>query len=265
MKINAAILPGLRHLSLAVFALAAAHLGADILATDTAVFIQTDPQAAVIARLKAGTAVTVVGPAPAGWHRIELSGPFEAYVQRKDISKSLDVNEGASIYTAPSKTATVLSVAQKGDKAEVLGLAPGDFCQIKLEKTLQGFIAIGEMANTPVENKPPFSPAAPAAPTGPVTTVGRPVALSGNSADTPRLFAGRLVLARRAILNPNPLYDYQLVDTSGRRFAYVDTKRLLLTDKIETYLERDISITGTVRNTVDGKDLVISAESMVLK
>ena len=65
--------------------------------------------------------------------------------------------------------------------------------------------------------------------------------------------------------NPNPLYDYQLVDVSGRRFAYVDTKRLVLTEKIETMIDCNVTITGTVRNTVDGKDLVIAAESMVLK
>jgi hypothetical protein len=81
----------------------------------------------------------------------------------------------------------------------------------------------------------------------------------------PRLFAGKLVLARRAIFNPNPIYDYQLIDSSGRRFAYVDTKRLLLTDKIENYVDRDLSITGTLRSTIDGKDLVIAAESMQLK
>ena len=81
----------------------------------------------------------------------------------------------------------------------------------------------------------------------------------------PRMFAGRLVLARRVIINPNPPYDYQVTDATGRRFAYVDTRRLLITDKIESYLDREISITGTVRNTVDGKDLVIAAESMQLK
>jgi len=30
-------------------------------------------------------------------------------------------------------------------------------------------------------------------------------------------------------------------------------------------LEREVTITGTVRNTVDGKDLVIAAESMQVK
>lgn len=98
-----------------------------------------------------------------------------------------------------------------------------------------------------------------------MTTAGRPVPVAANNADTPRLFASTLVLARRAILNPNPPYDYQLTDATGRRFAYVDTRRLLLTDKMETFLDREITITGTVRNTVDGKDLVVAAESMALK
>jgi hypothetical protein len=246
----------------------AATLGAEILKTDTAVFVQTDPKSPVLARLKAGSTITVVGDAPAGWRRVEVSGPFEAYAQSRDITKGLEVREGGNIYAAPRRDAQLLAVAAPGDKSEVTGLAGGDWCQVRLEKKLQGFIAIGEAANIAADPKPtaPLAPpASPAAPTGPVTAVGHPVAMSGNTADTPRQFAGTLVLARRPILNPNPPYDYQLVDTTGRRFAYVDTKRLLLTDKIENFLDREISLTGTVRNTVDGKDLVIAAESMSVK
>jgi antitoxin (DNA-binding transcriptional repressor) of toxin-antitoxin stability system len=247
------------------FAFAAA-LAADTLKTDTAVFAQTDPKSPVLARLKAGATVTVVGEAPAGWRRVEIEGPFEAYAKSRDITKGLEVRDGGNIYAAPRKDAQLLAVAAPGDKSEVIGLAGGDWVQVKLEKKLQGFIAVGEAANIAADPKPvaPITPA-PATPTGPVTTVGRPVAMSGNTADTPRLFAGTLVLARRPILNPNPPYDYQLTDSNGRRFAYVDTKRLLLTDRIENFLDRDISVTGTVRNTVDGKDLVIAAESMSLK
>lgn len=255
---------------LLTLALTAARLAADTLATDTAVFIQTDPKAPVIARLKAGSTVTTAGEAPAGWRRVNVSGPFEAYVLNRDVTKGLEVREGASIYSAPRKDAPVMTTAAADDKTEVTGLHGIDWVQIKLDKTIQGFIAVGETANTPAAPTRPqpvaAAPTAPAAPAaGPLASPGRPMALTGNSADLPRLFAGRLVLARRALINPNPPYDYQLTDASGRRFAYVDTKRLLLTDKIESYLERDISITGTVRNTVDGKDLVISAESMTLK
>lgn len=260
----------LRSLVLAA-ALITGRAGAETLKSDTVVFAQTDAKSAILARLKSGATVTVVGEAPAGWRRIELSGPFEAYVNNQDITKSLDVREGANIYAAPRKDAQVLTVAAAGDKTEITALVPGnnDFCQIRLEKKLQGFIAIGAAANTPSAQLAPLSRPTPA-PTAntnpaPVTAPGRPVKLGHNSADMPRLFAGKLVLARRPILNPNPPYDYQLVDATGRRFAYVDTQRLLLTDKIETYLDRELSITGTVRNTVDGQDLVIAAEAMQLK
>jgi SH3-like domain-containing protein len=267
MKTKTLLLLALRSLGAAgVCALAAGRLAADTLAVDTAVFAQTDPKSAVLARLKGGSTVTVVGEAPAGWRRVEISGPFEAYVHNRDITKGLEVREGATIYAEPRKDAQVLTIAAPGDKTEITGLR-GDYCQVKLEKKLQGFIAVGETANTaPAEPKLMFNvtTAAPA-PAAPVTALGHPVQLSGNTADMPRMFAGTLVLARRVILNPNPPYDYQLIDASGRRFAYVDTRRLLLTDKIETYLDRAISITGTVRNTVDGKDLVIAAESMQLK
>ena len=157
-----------------------------------------------------------------------------------------------------------MTVAAAGDKTELTGLH-GDWAQIKLEKKIQGFIAIGETANTPAADPKPSFGVTASAPAPASNAPGRPVAMTGDTAEMPRLFAGKLVLAKRAILNPNPVYDYQLIDASGRRFSYVDTKRLLLTDKIETYLDRNVSITGTVRNTVDGKDLVIAAESMTLK
>lgn len=246
-------------------AAALARLGAaDILPSDTAVFVQPDPKSHVLSRLKAGNTIVYTGDAPAGWRRVELSGTFEAYVHNRDITKNLEVREGANILATPKKDAAVIATAQAGDKTEVVGLANTDWVQIKLEKKLQGFIATAANANVAPETRP-LTPVAPAAPAAATSAVGRPVPIAGNSADMPRLFAGRLLLARRPVINPNPPYDYQLADQSGRRFAYVDTRRLLLTDKIEAYLDRQISITGTVRNTVDGKDLVIAAESMQLK
>jgi hypothetical protein len=270
MKNKLILLPLLRILGVAGALAFAASLGADTLTTDTAVFVQPDPKSPVLARLTAGSTVTVVGEAPAGWRRIEVNGPFEAYAQNRDITKDLQVREGGNIYAAPRKDAQLLAVAAAGDKSEVIGIAKaaGDWCQVRLEKKLQGFIALGDAANVAADPKPmlpvPIAPATPA-PTSPNTSIGRPVAPSGNTADTPRAIPGTLVLARRAILNPNPPYDYQLVDSAGRRFAYVDTRRLVLTDKIEIFLDREITVTGTLRNTVDGKDLVIAAESMSLK
>jgi hypothetical protein len=259
------LLPVLRSLGVAsALAFTAAQLSADILTTDTAVFAQADAKSAVLTRLKSGYAVTVVGEAPAGWKRVEVSAPIEAYVHNRDITKGLEVRPGSNIYVAPKKDAQVISVADAGDKIEITGLH-GDYCQIKLQKKLQGFIATAETANTPSPVTPAPAPVAPAPAPGSVTTPGRPVQIGGNTTDMSRMFAGRFVLAKRAIINPNPLYDYQLMDASGRRLAYIDTKRLLLTDKIEAYLDRNIVVTGTIRNTVDGKNLVIAAESVQLK
>ena len=246
---------------------AVARLAAsDILSADTAVFLQPDPKAFVLVRLKSGNTIIYTGDAPAGWRRVEVTGTFEGYAHNRDVTKGLEVRPGASILTAPKKDATALTVAQAGDKTEVTGLVDNspDWCQIKVEKKLQGFIAIGATANTG-ETKPTLVSAAPVAPVTPTSNIGHAVPMSPNSADLPRDFAGRLVLAKRALINPNPPYDYQVMDQSGRRFAYVDTRRLLLNGKIETYIDREITISGTVRNTVDGKDLVIAAESMQLK
>lgn len=246
--------------------LSAATAAADVLMADTAVFQQPDPKSPVLLQLKSGTKAVSVGEAPAGWRRVEVAGTFEGFVHSRDITKSLDVREGAGILVAPSKTAAQLTIAQPTDKTEITGLR-GDYCQVKVTKTLQGFIALGETANRPAADLKVAAPAAaPTAPTRttPSTALGQAVPAQ-NTAELPRLFSGTLVVARRPLINPNPPYDYQLTDLSGRRFAYVDTKRLVLTNRIESFIDKIVTVTGTVRNTVDGKDLVIVAESMQAK
>jgi hypothetical protein len=254
--------------SAALFTLACAtalRLAAETLTVDTAVFQQADASAPVITRLVAGSTVTYIGDAPAGWRRVEVTGTFEAYAHTRDITKSLDVREGANLYTAPAPTSPVLTTAQKGDQNEIIGVT-GNYCQVKVTKKLQGFIATGANANRPAKSAVtlPAPVAAPAPAPATSTTIGRPMTPT-NTADLPRLFSGTLVIARRPLINPNPPYDYQLTDLSGRRFAYVDTKRLVLTDRIENFLDRTVTVTGTVRNTVDGKDLVIAAQSIEAK
>lgn len=259
MKPKAALLAG---------ALAGALLAraTDTVTAATAVFLQADATAPVIVRLPAGAAAPSVGEAPDGWRRVEVSGTFEAYAHSRDITKALEVRVGGNILTAPEKTAPVLTVAQPGDHTEVTGLH-GDYVQVRFEKKLQGFIAVGANANRPAT--PPAAATAPRLPVAPppaaATAPGRPVPITGPTADLPRFFSGTLVLARRPLLNPRPPYDYQLTDSTGRRFAYVDTQRLRLNDKLESFLDREVILNGTIRNTVDGQDLVIAAETIQRK
>lgn len=247
----------------------AARLAADTVATDTAVFQQADAKSPVLTRLPAGATVNFVGEAPAGWRRVEVDGSFDGYSRSREITKALSVREGANIYSEPKVTSAVLTISQKGDKSEVVGLATGDWLKVRVEKKLQGFIAIGATANRPAAGAAPVTPA-PALPSSPApvassTEPGRPVPVAANSADTPRLFTGNFSVARATLFGSTPVYDYQLSDSTGRRFAYVDTKRLVLTERIENYLNLQVVITGTVRNTVDGKDLVVVAEAIQRK
>lgn len=248
-------------------ALVVTRLAADTVASDTAVFQQPDAKSAVLSRLTAGATITIVGEAPAGWRRIEIDGAFEGYTRSREVTKALSVREGANIYSDSKLTSSVLTVSQKGDKSEVIGLAQGDWLKVRIEKKLQGFIAVGDTANRPSATiaKPTPPPVNTYAPAAPSMEAGRPVPVSPNSADAPRLFTGIFSLSRSTLFGTTPVYDYQLTDSSGRRFAYVETKRLVLTEKIENYLGLQVVITGTVRNTVDGKDLVVVAEALSVK
>lgn len=248
---------------LALAALTLSSRGAETLSTDTAVFSAADPKSAVIARLKAGAAITPAeGEAPSGWRLVAIAGPFDGFVHNRDINKGLEVREGASIHLAPKADAPVLTVVAPGDKSEVVGLAAnGDWCQIKLDKTLTGYVATGRTANSPAATIAP-AVTSPASTVATPSSPGHPVVTQGNTTDLPRTFAGTLTAAARPILNPNPPYDYHLVDASGKRLAYVDLKKITLNARIDTILNRPVTITGTIRNTVDGKDLVIAAESI---
>lgn len=258
-------LPMTTRLLLALLVCGAVRLGADTVASDTAVFAAPDSTSAVISRLKAGTTIqAAAGDAPAGWKRIEVDGPFTAFVSSGNINKDLEVQPGAAIRLAPKNDSPVLAIAEEGDKAEVTGLAGnGDWCRVSLEKKLTGYIAVGDAANRPTARDTAAATAPPRAP-GSIQP-GHAAPPPADSAELPRTFEGRLVTAARLLINPNPPYDYQLTDASGKRFAYVDLKRVTLNQRIEAVLDRQVIITGTLRNTVDGEKLVIAAESLRLK
>src|SRR5215207_5023511 len=99
----------------------------------TAVHTKPDPSSPAISYLKAGTdpvpAPNAPANLPAGWIAIELPGPFEGYVENKDLSKALDVKPGVSIRMAPKPDAPVLAVAEKDEKASITGLR-GKWTQI---------------------------------------------------------------------------------------------------------------------------------------
>jgi hypothetical protein len=246
---------------------AAAALDAATLSVSTAVQSQPDASSAVIAVLNAGSEQPPlsekVGPPPPGWLAVDVSGPFEGYVKNRDLTKQLDPLPGSKIFVAPKDTAAVLTVFAAGDKAEITGLH-GSWTQIRLDKVLVGYIQTAPSAAAPVAPAPaPVLPAAvPAAmPSGPMAPA--PAGASGDVALS-KLFEGTLT-GTRTLLSPKRPYDWQLVGADGKRIAYVDLSKLLLTDQIDNYAGHSVVVLGSLDSVPNVSDLVIHAEGLRLK
>jgi len=272
--------------SAVLFPAGIAALAAAPLTVTTAVHTRPDASSPAITYLKAGAepapAAAALATTPAGWMAIELPGPFEGYVENKDLTKSLDVKPGASIRLAPKPDAGVLATAGKDDKTSITGLR-GKWTQISLEKGLVGYINVGgaggylpPIATTPATaaQKPAAPEPAPLAPAPVAPGVygvgapGQPAPMvnlgDGGSSTLPRPYAGRFVSTRRAFTPRRP-YDYALNDSTGARFAYLDISKLLLTEQIENYVDHHVVVFGAARTSADGRNIVIQVESLQLR
>lgn len=290
MKTDSKLPTALRALRWPAALLAATlSLSAAPLAATTAVHTQPDEAAPVLAVLAAGTTPTpapdALATTPAGWMAVELPGPFDAFVRRSDLLKSLDVKPGASLYRAPDLTAGVLATAQQGDAITITGLH-GKWTQVSLAKKLTGYIHVDGGAPAPAvatltdSAAPAPTPAASSTPPAAATLAPPPVAASAHGVATagqpapvlnpngdtalPRYYQGRFV-STRSPFRPRRPYDWALNDEAGKRIAYLDTSHLLLTDQIENYTDHSVLVYGATRPSPDGKDFVIVLDSLQLK
>ncbi|MBP6507684.1 MAG: hypothetical protein KA257_08980 [Opitutaceae bacterium] len=251
------------------------------LSKTTAVFVRPDVASPTITFLKAGTEPVIAADslalAPAGWQAVELPGPFEVYVQNKDIGKSLDVQTGTGFHLNPKSDSAVISTMAADDKATITGLH-GKWTQISLDKKITGYIrgipgipssttgpVLTDVARTHVAAPSP-APVQPAA--YGVGGAGQPAPMlnlgDGGSGALPRLFQGKFVSTKRAFAPRRP-YDWQLNDDAGVRYAYLDISKLLLTEQIEKYIDHVVVVYGTPKPAPSGRDFVIQIESLQLK
>jgi hypothetical protein len=252
-------------LSVSFLVLATALSAAPLMET-TAIHAQPDATTAAIGFLKAGTepAAAPNVTAPEGWMAIELPGPHEAYVRNNDFSKSLAIHPGSAIHLLPKADAPVLATMQEGDKTEITGLRSG-WTQIKLYKTVIGYIRTGGAtpasvaAAVPALTAPPPAPAITAASSAPVLS-------GGSAAALPRVLQGVLVETRRLLLiGPRPAYDYQLNDADGKRIAFLEVSKVLPTLKMELYVDRFVTVSGVIAQTDDWRNLVVEVQTLEAK
>ena len=243
------------------------------LKTPTAVHTQPNSNAAVLKVLAPGTEpepapVEIMAATPAGWQAVQIAGPFEGYVRNSDIDKGLRVKAGSSIYLKPANDSGVLAIMDAGDKTTITGLH-GKWTQINLEKKVVGYVQAAGSApiNT---NAPTFVdvPTQTASTPPPVMSNPAPVrnyqSTGSDGVILPRLFQGKFVSTRRPFTQRRP-YDWQINDAAGVRYAYLDISKLLLTEQIEKYTDREVVVYGVPTALPDGKNIVIKVESLRLK
>jgi hypothetical protein len=190
-----------------------------------------------------------------------------------DFTKQLDVVPGSSIYVKPDASAPVLTKAAKGDKLEITGLH-GKWTQVSLNQPVIGYIHPGPAGAAAMASADPMAPgpspdapisvATPAPAAAPVPATGREAAPeNAASASLVRMIEGKFVAAHK-LFAKRP-YQWELADSTGTRLAYLDVSKLLLTEQLDRYIDRQVSVTGAVEPVPKSEDVVVRVESLQLK
>jgi len=243
------------------------------LTTTAAVQTAPDASAPAIGYLKAGTEPVSAGSAPEGWMAVALPGPFSGYVKMGDFTKQLDVVPGSSIYLKPDLAAPVIAKAAKGDKIEITGLH-GKWTQISLNQPVVGYIRLGPVGTAALASAEPMAPgpaadspisaATPVPVAAAAPAAGREAAPeNAASATLVRMIEGKFVAAHK-LFAKRP-YQWELADSTGSRLAYLDVSKLLLTEQLDRYIDRQVSVTGAVEPVPKSEDVVVRVESLQLK
>lgn len=248
---------------------------------DTPLHLKPEPASPVVATLSAGTSFTAltrdelstegIATLPAGWVATRYPGPVYGYAPIADVGKDLFLKPGAIVRADPEQSATFVSMIGTDDRAQVMEVV-GDWSKVALARSMILFLNTGATANTSiplfntqtpaaVESQAQAAPEPAAAPSSPPSPPPTPNA--GAIDATPRVFQGYFMKTRR-ILGIGPKLDYQLVDENGRRIALLDLGALLITDPLDEFENREISVFGPVSRPAGVKDMVIRVETLRL-
>jgi len=241
---------------------------------------------------------------PPGWQAVEHSDVQTCWVRDNDLDKELNIKPGTLLHAAPSAESPVTGTMAAGDINDLTDVK-GRWTQMRHAKRTIGYIetSADDVAEkwrelpAPVKGEqdaPPtlqaakpasgasastISPQTLAALTQPqprpqsqttatATTIVTATATSTVRASAPppavRGFEGTFATTRRAFVTRRP-YEYQLNDSTGERFAYLDLSAMPANQRAETYEGKAIIIYGTMLPMPVTKDIVIKVESLQLK
>ena len=231
-----------------------------------AILSKPDASGAPLGVVTAGTepeAAPAGETAPEGWMAVKVAGPFDLYIENKDLTKALDPKAGSPLRLEPKADAPVVMLANKGDPLTITGLR-GKWTRVKLNKDLVGYI----QTSAAPQNTAPQTGA-------PVVATQIPVSIApGKAADTeqsdsktaqPRYFEGKLLSTHHTFSLHDSIYKWEIQDDTGSRVAYLDISKITQTEQIDSYVDHKIQVYGVPRLEVGTQSIVVSVESLQLK
>ena len=269
------------------------------LSFDAALHIQPEEDAPVVGTVPAGTAIQSmlrpdleaagVATPPPGWIAIRHAGPFNGFVRNREVQEDGSVRPGAEIRAQPLPDAPLLLIVEEGDEAKA-SEPMGDWSRATIRTDLIVFVhAVPPVSRSLVpeaEGEPAADAAtldaegdgAPETATAPdpepkrerVRKPKRERAPREPKVDptpvvteaTPRTFEGYLMRNRK--LFGRPKYDYQLVDESNKRIAFLDLSSLSSAAQLDALESRRVSVYGPGLSRPDVRDLIIRVETLRL-
>lgn len=283
----------LRHSLLKVIASTALALTwvSSVTHADRPVHLQPSENAPVIARLAAGESPVFTDARPpltsaqreAGWRAVSIMRNFSGYAHRSDVTKDLSLRPGAGIYVSRERDESqLLTKVERNDVVEVTVIS-GQWATVSIRKPVVGFIRepVGEETpepppavvameeplfiepeEIPVQTPPPPAPETEAPRRRPAPAPGPATSGTELREDTTlRIFEGVLASSRSFLRAPSP-YPYQLLDRSGRRIAYLDLNRMLMTVPMEEAIGTNFLVFGKAEPIPNRRDFVIRVEHM---
>lgn len=255
---------------------------ADTLTTAAPAYASPSAEAPILGTAQIGSRL-VTSPAPSGWQAVEIAGPHTVFVTEKDTLKNFQVRPGAAYYATPQPDAPVIGLAGDQDPAVFADIV-GRYNKFSLNKPLVAYVRVAVTPVTPVTPAPQaFVPVSPT-PAAPLPTTSSDdmsgtlredipassPAAAGRTAELgepglARTFFGTVASTRHP-LRPRRPFDFQLIDAGGSRIAYLDVSRLMLTERVEAFIDRPVSLFGLAEPLgVSGNEIVIRVETLKLQ
>jgi hypothetical protein len=285
-------------LALLFFLAAGFALRAAPLAGDAIIYSSPETTARITGTLAAGTEPPpVTSPLavalPEGWQAVERADSLECWVRDNDLNKELNIKPGALLHAAPSAESPVIGTMAAGDLSELTDIQ-GRWAQMHYTKRTLGYIQTGtaggataatvtvartsvpaQETSTPApssepkpaqpQSQPQLQPQPQPQTTATTTTIVTTTAVrDGTPTPMPRSFEGTFAITRRVFGMRRP-YDYQLNDSTGERFAYLDLSAVTTNQRPEIYQGRTVIIYGAMQPVPGSKDIVIRVETLQVK